>query len=535
MGKILLLMLLICTLSWSSAFAADEEQQIPEQVIMSHWACKQIAELAKQYDANKKLPETLEVNHRTISKAELAKYLLSVMEKMVEKCDLEGKHAVNKEDLERVALLHDALKDELAKYEGYQTQREAIETMLAKPDTPVFEYKLGLNGFLRGEGAGNFHLPDFSYTPRHSEGRFVYRVKPYAYWHPTDYLDFHVEGQGFGYIGERQEFSRYSLYQAFAEARIPGSELLTLKVGRQEFVYGSTFILGNDSFNDGLTFDALRLRIKPVEKLEIDLLGGWYAQPFANGVKGNLVGSYATWTFSEGNTLEAYGFRDIGSEDHHKGEHRDTWGVRGTAKLGPIALEIEPVYQTGRLYGADGRNEDIKAYGGHADVSVDGTAAGYHNRLFLSYAIGSGAGDTVTGISSRKEFSTPNNDSSLFGDMQVIGGFGTDLGDHHASGLHIFTLGWGVDFTKELNFSATGRYFLANHVEENFSRNIGLETDFALTYALNDNLSIIAGYDHFFTGRFFRDAARDRSDIHYGYMMLQFDISHMKPKLAAKK
>lgn len=168
-------------------------------------------------------------------------------------------------------------------------------------------------------------------------------------------------------------------------------------------------------------------------------------------------------------------------------------------------------------------------------MSVDGTAAGYHNHLFLSYALGSGAGDAVTGISSRKEFSTPNTDSSLFGDMQIIGGFGADLGDHHASGLQIFTIGWGVDFTKELNFSATGHYFLANHVEENFSRNIGLEADFALTYALNDNLSIIAGYDHFFTGRFFRDAAMDRSDIHYGYMMLEFDISHMKPKFAAQK
>lgn len=537
MKKVLLLIaLIVCNLCGSPAFAADDGQQIPEQVTMDHWACKQTAELAKKYAAEKRLPETVEVEGKTISKAELAKYLLYVIEKIVNKCDLEGKDAVDREDLGRVAVLHEALKDELAKYEGYLTRREAIEAILAKPELPLFEYKIGVNGFLRGEGAGNFRLPDFSYNPGHNQGRFLYRVKPYSYWHPTDYLDLHLEGQGFGYIGQGQEYNKYSLYQGFVEGRLPGSELLALKVGRQEFVYGSAFILGSDAFMDGLTFDALRLRIKPVDKLTIDLLGGWYAKPFSNGVEGNLVGGYATWTFSEGNAVEAYALRDTGSGNHHTGEHRDTWGLRGTAKLGPVALEIEPVYQTGRLFNAaNGRNENIAAYGGHADLSMDGTAGGYHNHLFVSYALGSGASDAANGLSSRKEFSTATNDTALFGDMKVIGGFGADVGGHHASGLQIFTLGWGVDLTKELNFSATGRYFLANHVEDGLSRNIGLETDFTLTYAVNDNLSIIAGYDHFFSGGFFRDANGVGDDIHYGYLMLQFDISHMKPKVFAKK
>lgn len=514
-----------------TAFAHEGHDEIPEKVPREHWSCKEVEDLATKYEAILKLPAMA-----VLEKKELAASFLSVLEKALEKCDKEGHEAVPREDLDRIAALHEALKDELAKYEGYLTRRESIEAMLAKPEVPAFEYKVGVNGFLRGEGVANFRLPEFSYTPGHGEGRFLYRVKPYAYWHPTDWLDIHAEGQGYGFSGGSQYSGKVSLYQGFAEIRCPKMDGYSLKAGRQEFVYGSAFILGSDAFMDGLTFDALRLRISPLKPLTIDLLGGWYATPFSGGVKGNLAGGYATWTFSEGNTIEAYGFRDTGSVDHHVGEHRDTWGLRGTAKLGPVALEVEPVYQTGRLYSAanDG-NENIQAYGGHADLTVDGTLGGFHNRLFLSYALGSGSGESATGVSSRKEFSTPTNDSSLFGDMKVIGGFGADAGGHHASGLQISTLGWGVDLTKELNFSSTGRYFLANHVEPGFSRNIGLETDFTLTYALSDNLSIIAGYDHFFTGKFFRDATGSGDDIHYGYVMLQFDISHMKPKVLAKK
>src|SRR6185369_14325730 len=101
----------------------------------------------------------------TLEKKELAAPLLAVMEKVLAKCELEGKEAVPAEDLERIAALHEALKEELAQYEGYRTRRESIEKMLAKPEIPPFEYKVGINGTLRGEGGGNFRLADLSYAP----------------------------------------------------------------------------------------------------------------------------------------------------------------------------------------------------------------------------------------------------------------------------------------------------------------------------------------------------------------------------------
>jgi hypothetical protein len=517
--------LLVC----AAASAHEEGGEIPAKVTKEHWSCKEIAELSAKYGALKKLPEK-----EFIEKRELAASLLATLEKVQTKCEREGGEAVPREDLDRLAALYEALKEELAREEGYETRREAIERILAKPETPAFEYKFGVNGFLRGDVAGNFHLADNSFNPGHSEGRFVYRVKPYAYWHPTDWLDLHVEGQGYGFTGgSHQEFNKVSLYQGFVEARLPGSDLLALKGGRQEFSYGSTFILGPDSFYDGLSFDAARLRVKPLEPLTVDLLVGAYATPFSGGVEGNLAGAYATWGFSEGNAVEAYVFRDSGSTNHHAGEYLAIWGGRGTAKLGPVSLEFEPVYESGRAFNAvNNGNDRIDAFGGHADLSFESVLAGYNNKFITGYAYGSGSTNAAGGVSAAREFRNPNNDTALVGDMNVVGDLsGVTVAGHHASGVQIYTLGWGVDVTKELNFSATGRYFVANDVEAGFSKKLGLETDFILTYAVSDNLSLIAGYDRFSTGGFFRDASGSGHDIDYGYLMVQFDISKTKPRL----
>jgi hypothetical protein len=269
----------------------------------------------------------------------------------------------------------------------------------------------------------------------------------------------------------------------------------------------------------------------------VDLLGGWYATPWSAGIKGNLVGGYVSYAVKEGTVIEAYGFNDIGSDEHHAGEYRNIWGLRGTAKIGPVSFEIEPVYESGRTLNSQTlANDSVSAWGGHADMTVETELLGRKNTFFASYAYGSGNKDATNGVSERKEFENPNTDTSLTGDMSLIGDLsGANAGDFHASGLQLFNLGWGIDIIKELNFSATGRYFYANAVPDGFSRNIGLETDFTLTYAMNDNLSIIAGYDHFFTGGFFRDATGSKKDIDYGYLMLQFDISKSKPRLKPVK
>lgn len=515
------------------AFAATTSPEPPAAA--DSVVCRDVADLARKYDAERVLPETMTVEGKPCLRSEAADCLIGVIDKVLAKCRKEGMDALPADDREMIVRLRSDLAAELDKHHGYHTLREQVESILAKPDLYDYEYRLGVNGFVRGEGAGNFRLPDFSHAPGHGEGRFLYRVKPYLFWHPVDWLDLHAEGQGYGFNGGDQQYGKISLYQGFADILCPSCDGNSLRVGRQELVYGSAFMLGSNSFFQGLTFDALRLRLTPVKPLTVDFFGGWYATPWSDGVEGNLAGAYATWTIAEGTALELYGFRDTGSDDRHSGEHRNSVGLRATAHLGPVSLEVEPVWQRGRLHNGV-TNESINAWGGHLDLYVDAELAGLTTHFFAGAAYGSGSRDAANGGSGRKEFANQLTDTSLTGDMCVVGDLsGLDVGNSHASGLQIYTLGWGVDLTKELSFSATGRYFLASHVPDGVSRRIGLETDFTLTCTMNDTLSVIAGYDRFFTGKFFRDASGSGDDIHYGYLMLQFDLSHTRPKMAARR
>jgi len=235
----------------------------------------------------------------------------------------------------------------------------------------------------------------------------------------------------------------------------------------------------------------------------------------------------------EGSGLEAYYFRDQGATTTSSREHLDIFGARGTARFGPVALEFEPVYETGRRFNGM-VPESVTAWGGHADVSVDTPIAGFKNTFVLGYVYGSGSREAADGGSLRKEFSNANNDTSLIGDMGFIGdlsGAATNDGLHHASGMRVVTAGWGINLLKELTFTATGHYFEADHAPSGMSREMGVETDFILTWNINKETALVAAYDRFFTGAFFRDAVGAAGDIDYGYVMLQFNLFAGRKKI----
>lgn len=517
------------------------EIEIPDSVTKEHWAYKEVADLGEKYGAATKLNED-----QPVPKNELVDKFIIALTRITETYDKEGGQSISRDDLESARRLIVALESELFGQPAYRTIRTTIEQLLSlvEPAVPIFKYKAGVNGFLRGEGAGNFRLADMSYAAGRDAGRLLYRVKPFAYWHPNNYLDVHLEGQGYGFTGEGSRDSHeLNLYQGFVEAKLPASDapgksLLALKAGRQEFNYGTGFILGTDTFFNGLTFDALRLRVQPSVNwfnfLTVDLLAGKYAKPFSDGLKGDLLGAYVAYEPAEDSTLEAYAFRDTGYEDRQPGEHRDTFGFRSTSTVGMFGLDYELAYQSGKIFNGT-INENIAAYGGHVDLtgefSLRAFENAYNSTVFLSFAMGSGDKNATTGTSFAKEFRNGNNDTSLVGDMGVIGDLsGFDAGDQHASGIQAYTLGWGIDLSKKLNFSATGRKFMADKVADGFSRDLGIETDFTLTYIHNKDYALIVGYDHFFTGKFFREATGSDKDINYAFAMLQFNYEWTKRK-----
>jgi hypothetical protein len=384
--------------------------------------------------------------------------------------------------------------------------------------------KFGLDALMRGEGAANFRLGSFSFTPGNDEGRILFRIRPSVTVSPSENLSARVEGQWYAFYDDR-DFSLFSLYQGYVEGVLPGVKGVSLKAGRQEFVYGSTFLLGNDTFYDGLTFDAAKVSWKPAEKFSLDLFGGQYVKKWSGGIEGKFYGIYATYTPREALSVDLYGFRDTGGagETHVGGEHELTYSV-GTRLSGRIskntAFEVEPVYQFGRKNRDGASHNHISAYGGHADLTIDPALGRYSGKFFLSYAYGSGDGNPQQGKFT--EFHNPNNDTSLIGDMNVIGELGgLTVGTATASGLQVVTVGGGVDVTGKLNVSLDGHYFRANKVPGGFSKEIGFETNLILTYKIDDHISVLLSGNRFFTGGFFKDASGSGKDISYAYLQAQ--------------
>jgi hypothetical protein len=342
---------------------------------------------------------------------------------------------------------------------------------------------------------------------------------------PSENLTARVEGQWYAFYDDR-DFSEFTLYQGFVEGTVAGAKKLSVMAGRQEFVYGSGFLLGNDAFYDGLSFDALKASLKPADGVSVDLFGGRYVRRNSGGIAGKLYGIYATYAPRETLSVDLYGFRDTGGagETHVGGDHERTYSV-GTRISGNIAgkkvaFEVEPVYQFGRKNRDGASHNRISAYGGHADLTIDPPLGRYAGKFFLSYGYGSGDGDPEEGKFT--EFHNPNNDTSLIGDMNVIGEHsGIVVGDSTASGLHVFTAGAGVDLSEKVNLSLDGHYFRADKVPAGFSKEIGIETNLILTCKIKESISVLLSGNRFFTGGFFKDAAGSGKDINYIYAQLQ--------------
>lgn len=397
-----------------------------------------------------------------------------------------------------------------------------------KPSDPLQfgPVKLGTDALMRAETATNFRLGSFSFTPGSNEGRILFRLRPSVTVSPSENLTARVEGQWYAFYDDR-DVSEFTLYQGFVEGTVPGAKKLSVKGGRQEFVYGSGFLLGNDAFYDGLSIDALKATLKPANGVSVDLFGGQYARRNSGGIAGKLYGIYATYAPREALSVDLYGFRDTGGvgETHAGGDHERTYSV-GTRISGNIpgkkvAFEVEPVYQFGRKGREDGvSHNDISACGGHVDVTVDPPLGRYPGKIFLSYAYGSGDGNPKEGTFT--EFHNPNNDTSLIGDMNVIGELGgLTVGNVTASGLQVVTVGAGIDVTEKLNVSLDGHHFRAVKTPAGISKEIGIETNLIFTCKIDDHISVLLSGNRFFTGGFFKDASGSGKDISFAYLQAQ--------------
>jgi len=115
-------------------------------------------------------------------------------------------------------------------------------------------------------GAGPTAVDFSANTPEKDNDFLLLRTRVHAGYSPVDWLSFFGEGQNSSSTGDKrnpnpQSNGPFDLYQGYLRVG-GGQELpLSLKVGRQELVYGDERLLGvSDWDNVGRVFDAAKLR-----------------------------------------------------------------------------------------------------------------------------------------------------------------------------------------------------------------------------------------------------------------------------------
>ncbi len=384
---------------------------------------------------------------------------------------------------------------------------------------------------LRYDATQNQYLDDLSYAPGKSETQLLNRTRIHLEANPADWVRFSVEPQFYGRWAGYDNENRLSVYQGYVEFPRLGQLPVRMKIGRQEFVYGSAFFLGNDDFYRGLMWDGAKINVQPISDLSVDLIAARRVS-FTNNKAGKpgLYGFYATYSGLKETILDFYffynrqGFRNL--YDHLP--ESPLWFTVGTRiEIKPVkqlTFEAEPMYQFGRVrYNDHGGSAQIRAYGGHFDLTYN-FALPLEPLLHVGYAFGTGDRNTQRGTL-REFHGNALNDTPVVGDIGLVPEVsGIDIGDVRASGLKVVTLSSSVKLSPKFSLCLDWHHFTADRVPEGFTRTIGSEANLFLACELSEKITIIASANRFFTADIFRQATGKNKDVDYFYLQTQIEF-----------
>jgi hypothetical protein len=384
---------------------------------------------------------------------------------------------------------------------------------------------------LRYDATQNQSLDDFSYDPGKSETQLLNRTRIHLEANPADWVRIYFEPQFYGRWGGYDNEDRLSMYQGYIEFPKLGQLPINLKIGRQDFVYGSAFFLGNDDFYRGLTWDGAKINVQPLCNLSVDLIAARLVS-FTNNKAGNpgLYGFYSTYSGIKNTAWDFYFFYNRHGFKHLYGHVHESplWFTAGTRLdvklMERLGFEFEPMYQFGKVrYNNRGDDGQIRAYGGHADLTYNFNLP-FEPSLRVGYAFGTGDGNPQDG-DMREFHGNIYNDTLVVGDISLVSDVsGIDIGDIRASGMKVVTVASSVKLSPKLSLCLDWHHFTADKTPDGYSKTIGCETDLFLSYELSEKVNILASANRFFTADIFRQATGKNKDVDYFYLQTQIEF-----------
>lgn len=354
------------------------------------------------------------------------------------------------------------------------------------------------------------------------------------------------------------------LYQAYIEAENFLGTPLRLRIGRQELVYGTGWLLSNNPTVDpftGLSFDAVLLEYDH-ETLSVD---AWWSKladtsPAEQDGDTDFYGVYISTSALSWTTIEAYwlfvrdatGLRDsiraLGPEwledvlglDDYDVTTLHTLGLRFTGKVWGVDWDVEAAWQRGaadavgamfRLYGYGDDGANWNVWAGRADLGYTFDAR-WQPRLSLGAAYYSGEdrrgisfwnwlnpftrARAQASVSFNRLFSGHQQDIFLDGTALsnfwlVRGGMEITPTDRVQIGADLLYKEVVEPFARPLGFRLV-RWLTPiapqyPFLQEKGAKDLGWQFSLYGTYAYSDDLSFEAGWTHYFVGEAIRDGA----------------------------
>jgi hypothetical protein len=320
------------------------------------------------------------------------------------------------------------------------------------------------------------------------------------------------------------------LHQLFTDFGLLENGAVTIRVGRQEMLYGSQRLLSVRDFpNDRRAFDGVKGIIK-LKNRGIDVFYMNYVQAQLGIMNDKsspdvrLWGTYFTSKKSSKQVKPDFYYlgvykKNVGFNAAHGSETRHTIGTRLYKTTGNLKFDVESVYQWGTFSG-----QNISAWSAAFEASylVEG--------LIFTPEVGVKA-DAISGDRSKNDHSLQTLNplfptGAYFGQAAKIGP--SNLLDIHPTLLlHLSkSVKLFCDYAFLWRYSKGDGIYMPNMIEyyedkTSTSRNIGSQISASTIIIPNKFFSFVFGMSYFKSGKFIRDMGSDK-DIFLSFASLQY-------------
>lgn len=376
--------------------------------------------------------------------------------------------------------------------------------------------------------AGSFPNRDFAGALDNGNDYFLFRTKVHLGWSPAKWITAYVEGRDAHDASDDRvipESDRFDLYQAYLRLDDPEKFPFSLKVGRQELIYGDQRYIGNSDWsNFGRSFDSVKLRFENAA-FWLDAFTG--RPVLAQDGCFNNSNHYDWFSGLYGSTrrLAPWQDTDLYFLASNVGPRSQAWGGQlardvytvGTrwksrpGKLGRWDYTVEAAGQFGSVP-QSGSRRDHRAYA----VNVDGGRTWKDRyggpRLGVGYDFGSGDSNPTDDRSGTFQllFGTQH---GFYGNMDLMGLRNMHIpkieGSFNPSRKVTVTAAWlGFWLADTADFlypeSGVGRNQNGYGRNPGFGSRVGQEIDLLVDWRTTSWGQVRAGYGHFFVGDYIR-------------------------------